>query len=82
MEKQDKRRRFTILGLAGMVFLLHYLGILTPLILSVSALAAIVVILGLGIDLGPVRRLLRSVGRRWSSLCEQIEHHGTGSWHT
>ncbi len=58
MEKQDKRRRFSLLALAGMVFLLHYLGILTPLILSVSALAAIVVILGLAIDIRPVKRML------------------------
>jgi len=29
MEKRDKRRRFTILVMAGMVFLLHYLGIAT-----------------------------------------------------
>ena len=84
MEKQDKRRRFTILELAGMMFLLHHIGILTPVILSVSALAAILAILGLVIDIHPVkrllRRLLRSMEGRWSSLCEQIEHHGTGSW--
>jgi uncharacterized membrane protein len=84
MVKRDKRRRYTILVMVGMVFLLHYLGILTPLILTVSALVAIWVVSGLAIDFRPVRMwlrmLLKSVERRWLSLWEQIEQ-GTGSWH-
>jgi len=83
--KRDNRRRFTVLVMAGMVFLLHYLGILIPLMLTVSVLVAIWAVSGLAIDFRPVRRLLgrllKSVERRWSSLWEQIEQ-GTGSWRT
>ena len=85
MAKQGKRRRFTVLALAGLVFLFHHLGILTTLIITISTLAALWVILGLVIDVRPVRRilgkLLRMIERRWSNLCEQMEHQGTGSWH-
>ena len=86
MVKRDKRRRFTILVMAGMVFLLHYLGILTPLVITVSALVAIWAVSGLAIDFRPVRmwlgRFLRLMEGRWSSLWEQIEHRWTGSWRT
>jgi len=73
MEKRNKRRRFTILALAGVVFLLHYLGILIPLMLTVSVLVAIWAVSGLAIDFRPVRRLLgrllKSVERRLSGTC-------------
>ena len=46
----------------------------------------IVVILGLAIDVRPVRRLLgrllRLVEGRLSGLCEQVDRQGTGFWHT
>ena len=73
MAKQSSsRQRFTVLALAGMV-LLHHLGILSPLILTISALAAIWVIIGLAINIRPVRRMLWKA-LRWIEgrlLCEQ-----------
>ena len=59
--KRPRRVKISVLAMAGVVFVLHMLGLLVPMVLVVSGLAAAGAALGLVMDIPGVRARIRKV---------------------
>ena len=53
--------KITVLAIAGVVFVLHMVGLLVPMVLMVSGIAAAVAAFGLAMDIPGVRARIRKV---------------------